>query len=281
MRRVDGALREAGTVLECVVNISEGRDRAVIDAIAAAAGADLLDVHTDPHHHRSVLTLIGERAPRAVATAAVERLDLRRHDGVHPRIGVVDVVPFVALAGSTMADAVRARDDFCRWAGEELQLPCFRYGPERTLPEVRRHAFGDLAPDCGPAVPHPSAGAAAVGARPLLVAYNVWLAEHDLALARRVAAAVRRPEVRALGLQVGDRVQVSMNLIDPLVVGPGVATDAVQALAEVAGCELVGLLPDAVLRGEDPARWRDLDLSADRTIEARLAAARSGEPERG
>lgn len=281
MRRVDGALREAGAVLECVVNISEGRDRAVIDAIAAAAGADLLDVHTDPHHHRSVLTLIGERAPRAVATAAVERLDLRRHDGVHPRIGVVDVVPFVALAGSTMADAVRARDDFCRWAGEELQLPCFRYGPERTLPEVRRHAFGDLAPDCGPSAPHPSAGAAAVGARPLLVAYNVWLAEHDLALARRVAAAVRRPEVRALGLQVGDRVQVSMNLIDPLVVGPGVATDAVQALAEVAGCELVGLLPDAVLRAEDPARWRDLDLSADRTIEARLAAARSGEPERG
>lgn len=278
MRRVGGSLREAGTVLECVVNISEGRDRAAIDAIASAAGADLLDVHTDPHHHRSVLTLIGEPAARAVATAAVERLDLRTHEGVHPRIGVVDVVPFVALGGSTMADAVRARDDFCRWAGRELQLPCFRYGPERTLPEVRRGAFGDLVPDCGPAAPHPSAGAAAVGARPLLVAYNVWLAEPDLALARRVAAAVRRPEVRTLGLQVGDRVQVSMNLIDPLAVGPGAATDAVAALAAVAGCELVGLVPEAVLEAEDPARWDELDLAADRTIEARLTAARAGDP---
>lgn len=281
MRRAHRPVGEAGSVLECVVNISEGRDPAVIDAIAAAAGADLLDVHTDPHHHRSVLTLVGERAPRAVAAAAVERLDLRTHEGVHPRIGVVDVVPFVALAGSTAGDALRARDDFCRWAGDELRLPCFRYGPERTLPEVRRGAFDGLVPDCGPAAPHPSAGAAAVGARPLLVAYNVWLAEPDLALARRVATAVRRPEVRTLGLQVGDRVQVSMNLIDPMAVGPGAATDAVAALAEVAGCELVGLVPEPVLRAEDPARWDELDLSADRTIEARLAAARPGDPARG
>jgi glutamate formiminotransferase len=276
MRQTAGALREAGPVLECVVNISEGRDGAVIDAIAAAAGADLLDVHTDPHHHRSVLTLVGEEAPRAVAVAAVDLLDLRRHDGVHPRIGVIDVVPFVALAGATPTDTVRARDDFCRWAGHELRLPCFRYGPERTLPDVRRGAFGELAPDCGPSAPHPSAGAAAVGARPVLVAYNVWLAEPDLALARRVASAVRRPGVRTLGLQVGHRVQVSMNLIDPLVVGPGAATDAVAALAEVTGCELVGLVPEAVLQAEDPARWDELDLAADRTIEARLALAGRG-----
>lgn len=258
-------------VLECVVNISEGRDRALIDAVAAAAGADLLDVHTDPHHHRSVLTLVGEATPRAVATAAVERIDLRDHDGVHPRIGAVDVVPFVALAGSTAEDALAARDRFADWAAAELAVPCFRYGPERTLPEIRREAFAGLAPDTGPAEPHPSAGAIAVGARPLLVAYNVWLRDPDLALARRIAGEVRSPQVRTLGLAVGDRVQVSMNLVEPTEVGPATVTDAVAALAPIAGCELVGLVPEAVLRAVPEPRWAELDLGADRTIEARLA----------
>lgn len=258
-------------MLECVVNISEGRDPAVIRAIASAAGDALLDVHTDADHNRSVLTLLGEAAPRSVAAAAVAALDLTEHDGAHPRIGVVDVVPFVALQGSTAADAVAARDRFCTWAGTELALPCFRYGTERTLPEVRRGAFSELSPDCGPSAPHPTAGAVAVGARPVLVAYNVWLAEPDLALAKRVAAALRSPSVRALGLQVGDEVQVSMNLIDPTVTGPGAATDAVAAQARVARCELVGLVPEAVLEREPAGRWDDLDLAPDRTIEARIS----------
>jgi glutamate formiminotransferase len=208
-----------------------------------------------------------------VATVAVERLDLRHHTGAHPRIGVVDVVPFVALEGSTHDEAVAARDAFCRWAAEELALPSFRYGTERTLPEVRRGAFAGLAPDHGPADPHPTAGAVAVGARPVLVAYNVWLADDDLELARRIAAELRSPTVRALGLAVGDRVQVSMNLIDPLVTGPGAVVDAIAAQTRVAGCELVGLVPDAVLAAEDPERWGALDLGPDRTIESRQAAA--------
>ncbi len=263
-------------VLECVVNISEGRDEGVIDAIAGAAGADLLDVHTDPHHHRCVLTLVGEEAPRAVAAAAVGRLDLRGHDGVHPRLGVVDVVPFVALEGSAPADAVAARDRFSAWLATEHGVPCLRYGPERTLPEVRRRAFVDLAPDDGPPEPHPTAGATAVGARPVLVAYNVWLGAADLALARQVASAVRGRDLRSLALRVGERVQVSMNLIAPAALGPAQAYDRVARVVEdlggsVAGAELVGLVPAEVLGAVPRARWSELDLAEERTIEARLA----------
>jgi glutamate formiminotransferase len=262
-------------VLECVINVSEGRDAAVIAAIASAAGRDLLDVHSDPHHHRSVLTVVGEDAARAVASRAVDLLDLRDHDGVHPRLGVVDVVPFVALDGAAPADAVDARDRFVAWFAAEHGVPCFRYGPERSLPDVRRHAFATLAPDAGPAAPHPTAGACAVGARALLVAYNVWLAEPDLERARAIAAAVRGPAVRALGLPVGDRVQVSLNLVDPERLGPGEAYDLVASTAatvgaSVDGAELVGLVPDAVLRREPTERWHELDLTAERTIESRL-----------
>jgi glutamate formiminotransferase len=260
-------------VLECVVNISEGRDLQVIGAIAAAAGRDLLDVHTDPDHHRSVLTLVGTDAVRSVAREAIARLDLRDHAGAHPRIGVVDVVPFVALDGSTPAEALAARDAFTVWAADELGVPCFRYGSERTLPEVRRLAFVGLDPDTGPPSPHPSAGAMAVGARPVLVAYNVWLTSPDLALARQIAKDIRGPAVRALGLQVGDHVQVSVNLVDPAAVGPAEVTDAVAARAGVARCELVGLVPAWVVRSTPIERWGSLDLAPDRTIEARLAAA--------
>jgi glutamate formiminotransferase / 5-formyltetrahydrofolate cyclo-ligase len=263
-------------VLECVVNVSEGRDEAVLAALAKACGGDLLDVHTDPHHHRSVFTLVGEEAPRALAAAAVDRLTLAGHDGVHPRIGVVDVVPFVPLGGATLAEAVAARDAFGAWAAETLGLPCFWYGPERTLPEVRREAWDSLAPDVGPPHPHPTAGAAAVGARLPLVAYNLWLAGADLATARTVAAELRSPAVRALGLAVGDEVQVSMNLVDPGVVGPAQVHDQVTARVQVARAELVGLVPQAVLDGVDVDRWDELDLAADRTIEARWAAAGGG-----
>ena len=263
-------------MLECVVNISEGRDRSLVAEIAAAAGPDLLDVHSDAHHHRSVLTLVGEEAPRAVATAAIAALDLRTHEGVHPRLGVVDVVPFVALDDATDADALLARDRFATWCASVHGVPCFTYGPERSLPDIRRRAFADLAPATGPASPHPTAGATAVGARPVLVAYNVWLADADVRTAQKVAAAVRAPGLRSLGLQVGDRAQVSMNLVDPHRLGPGAAYDLVRAAAEAAGVlpeggELVGLLPRAVLEAIDPERWSALDLSPERTIEARLA----------
>ena len=112
-------------------------------------------------------------------------MNLREHAGVHPRLGVVDVVPFVALPGSTEADALAARDRYGEWSADTLGVPCFRYGPERTLPDVRRGAFRALRPDDGPAEPHPSAGACAVGARPVLVAYNLWLGG-DVSVARRV-----------------------------------------------------------------------------------------------
>jgi glutamate formiminotransferase len=262
-------------VLECVVNLSEGRRDELIDDLAAAAGRDLLDVHRDGDHHRSVLTLVGEAAPRAVTARAVEVLDLRTHAGAHPRFGVVDVVPFVPLGSASLDDAIEARDRFASWAAADLGVPCFLYGPERSLPEVRRRAFHDLAPDQGPERPDPSRGAIAVGARPVLVAYNLWLEEPDLALARRVAAELRRPEVRALGLAVGTEVQVSMNLVAPLVVGPAVVYDAVAARTPIARAELVGLAPSAVVEAVPaPDRVR-LDLSLDRTIEARLERRRS------
>lgn len=267
---------QAGPVIECVVNISEGRDDAVLAALADSAGAALLDLHRDPDHHRSVLTLVGVDAVRAVARTAVDRIDLGTHDGVHPRIGVVDVVPFVALDGSTAADALAARDDYARWSAAELGVPCFLYGPERTLPDVRRGAFGELRPDHGPPAPHPTAGATAVGQRPLLVAYNVWLAEPDLALARRIAREIRSPRLRALGLAVGDAVQVSMNLVAPDRLGPAAAYDEVARRAEVARAELVGLVPEVVLAAVPRHRWTELDLAADRTIEARLAAVSGG-----
>ncbi len=261
------------------MNVSEGRDAAVLDALRSAAGDALLDVHTDAHHHRSVLTLAGPEelveAVRAVAEEGVRRIDLRRHDGVHPRLGAVDIVPFVPLAGGSLADAVGARDRFAVWAAEALGVPCFLYGPERSLPEVRREAFRGLEPDVGPAEPHPSAGAMCVGARPVLVAYNVWLAPGTpVAIARRVASELRGPAVRALGLDVGGRAQVSFNLIDPTAVGPAHVFDAVAARAPVERAELVGLVPATVLDAIPEDRWGSLDLDPAKTIEHRIATGR-------
>lgn len=251
-------------MVECVVNVSEGRRSAVLDALASAAGDDLLDLHADPHHHRAVLTLAGEDAPRAVATAAVASIDLRRHWGAHPRLGAIDVVPFVALDAGD--DAAGARDRFAAWIEDALGVPALTYGDGGpSLPDVRRTARRTVR------APHPTAGAVAVGVRGVLVAYNVVLAVPDLALARRVAAAVRGPGVRALGLAVGGEVQVSTNLVEPTVVGPADLHDRVAALAPVARAELVGLVPDEVLRAVPEDRWPALDLSPDRTIEARLA----------
>jgi glutamate formiminotransferase / 5-formyltetrahydrofolate cyclo-ligase len=277
--------------LECVVNVSEGCDQHAIDAIGGAAGRSLLDVHSDCDHHRSVFTLVAadvaaQGAVRALARAAVERLDLRDHVGAHPRIGVLDVVPWVALDGWPLHDAGQgasgrramvARDEFAGWASSELGLPVFLYGLERSLPEVRKRAWVSLAPDLGPLAPHPTAGAVAVGYRPLMVAYNLWLAGTDLAKAKAVAKALRSPEVRALAFPLGDAVQVSCNLLRPLVVGPAEIWDKVAAMATVRRAELVGLVPQAVLARIPVARWRELDLGPDKTIEARVAKSQKEE----
>jgi glutamate formiminotransferase / 5-formyltetrahydrofolate cyclo-ligase len=279
-------------VLECVPNLSEGCAGAIIKQLGAAAGACLLDVHSDCHHHRSVLTLAGRDEPvqvgvRDLARAVVRLLDLRQHTGAHPRFGVLDVVPWVALDGWPLRDqdgagegARKARDAFAHWASTELNLPVFLYGPERSLPEVRRGAWRALRPDLGPAAPHPTAGAVAVGCRPLMVAYNLWLAHADLTRAKAVAAAVRSPAVRALAFSLGSRVQVSCNLVRPLVVGPAAIWDEVAQLSPIAKAELVGLVPRAVLDRTPEERWGQLDLALDRTIEARLDETRSGSRDR-
>ncbi len=269
--------------LECVVNISEGRDGAMIDRLAATAGTYLLDVHRDPDHHRSVLTVAGlgpdvEAAVRDLARAAVAHLDLSAHAGVHPRIGVLDVVPWIALDDWPLGDgplivAAGARDRFIRWAADELGLPCFSYGPHRSLPDVRRQAWLTLDPDAGPPRPHRRAGASAVGARGVLVAYNLWLAKPDLDVARRIAASLRGPHLRTLGLEVGSEVQVSCNLIRPWILGPEEAFDAVALQAEVARGELVGLAPRTVLDAVPRHRWAELGLDPSITIEARLEQA--------
>ena len=268
-------------MLLCVLNLSEGRRPDVIDAIADTAGDDLLDIHTDAGHHRSVLTLVGEAAARAVTVAAVEKLDLRHHRGAHPRLGVVDVVPFVPLPEESLAGAVAARDRFVSWIGDELGIPAFPYGPASangpglaSLPEIRRSAFTSLAPAAGPREPHPRAGATSVGARPALVAYNLWLAAPDLALARSIARSLRSPAVRALGLRVGGAVQVSCNLVEPHITGPEAVYDTVARQAPVRRAELVGLVSEAVLTAIDRSRWTQLDLSPVRTVEARLGSFR-------
>lgn len=264
-------------MLACVINVSEGRDRAVIEALRLAGGSHLLDLHADSDHHRSVLTLAGpdvEDAARRVVSASLAHVDLRTHRGAHPRMGAADVVPFTPLAGASVHDAVAARGRLARWAADELGLPCFLYGPERSLPEIRRNAFAALAPDTGPTHPHPTGGATAVGARGPLVAYNLWLGPGSGPdVARTVATAVRGPGIQALGLQIGDRAQVSCNLVDPLAVGPDAAFDAVAEHAEVARAELVGLVPARVLEAIPSHRWQVLDLGPTRTIEARLEEA--------
>jgi glutamate formiminotransferase len=267
-------------VLECVVNVSEGRLAGVLSELAEAAGSCLLDLHSDAGHHRSVFTLAGPATPLregvdSLAAACLARLNVNDHHGAHPRIGVLDVVPWVPFTGwplraTALPAAIEARNRFARWAGQTLSLPCFLYGPERSLPELRRQAWVTLQPDEGPAQPHPTAGAAAVGARPPLVAYNVWLATGDVALAGSIAAEIRSESVRALGLQVGDGVQVSCNLIDPWRIGPEVVFDAVASRVAVARAELVGLVPASVLDAVPRHRWPELDLGPSRTIEARL-----------
>jgi len=271
-------------VFECVINISEGRELSILDELSAVAGPSLRDRHHDVFHHRSVFTLIDEpdelvRGVHAIIRHAYLRLDLRTHVGVHPRFGVVDVVPFVALDPARSHEACRLRDETAAWLSSNFSVPVFLYGAMddgtiRTLPEVRRRAFATLAPDQGPDLAPETLGAVAVGCRAILVAWNVWLRGVDLADARRIAAALRRPSVRALAFKVGDDVQVSCNLVDVHAVRVSDLYDEVVSMianGSVLKCELVGLAPRSLLDADDPERWTQLGLSGEATIEARIA----------
>lgn len=302
-------------LLECVPNFSEGRDRAVVGRLRAAVtgvpGVELLDWSSDPSHHRSVLTFVG--APDAAVegafagiAAAREAIDLRGHRGVHPRIGAADVVPFVPMPGATMADAVAAARALGERVGRELEIPVYLYGhaasrPERVhLFDVRRGEFELLAatlgvdprrdPDCGPRRIHPTAGAVAIGARDVLVAFNVHLGGAELLpVARAVARAVREssgglPGVRALGLEVDGQAQVSMNLVDLARTPLRVAFESVRREAEARGAsvtwsELIGLVPEReVLLAGGAEALRLRGVGPERYLERRVrdAAARLG-----
>lgn len=261
--------------LESVPNVSEGRDTRLVTAIAAAfasAGARVLDTHVDPHHHRAVVTLVGddrelEDGLVAGIDEACRRIDLRRHDGVHPRVGAADVVPVVPLTPDALPGAEAVGREVGRRVAEELGLPVFFYG---SLGDGRRPAYfrrggpeelqrridaGELAPACGPTRLDPRSGAVLVGVRPPLIAFNLELAG-PLEVAQEVAAAVREssgglPGVQALGLQLAQGVvQVSTNVIDlsatPLhVVVERIAREAAARGTRVGGGELVGLVPAA------------------------------------
>lgn len=287
-------------MLECVANVSEGRKLDVLTALSTACGPSLLDLHLDPDHHRSVFTLAGpgprgaEAAVRALARAVVRHVEIGAHTGVHPRFGVLDVVPFIAL-GPTRAErevAIEAARSFARWWSEAQGVPVFLYDdadPDGCdLPTTRRRAFKFRAPDHGPSAPHPQLGATAVGARKPLVAINCELVTQRIEVARRVAMAVRESDggleaVRALAFALPStgRTQVSMNLVDLDRTGVQEAVLHVRELArlertDVAGVELVGLVPRSEIDrcSDEFLRWSGLD--ADLTIEARLAAAGEG-----
>ncbi len=300
-----------GPLLESVPNFSEGRRAEVVDEIVAAfAGAHpdvlVLDRSSDPDHNRSVLTLAGPgpalvEAAVSGAAACARLIDLTRHRGVHPRMGALDVLPFVPLdplGPAADGDGVRLALEAGRRLVERTGVPVYFYGraarrPERSeLPSVRGRGFEELAraarrdpdraPDLGGPGLHPTAGATAVGVRPLLIAYNVGLAGEDLELARRIARAVRErdgglPAVRALGLALEGRrmTQVSMNLLDFRVTPPATAFAAVAELAgragvEVVESEIVGLVPQAAVAGVDPLSLKLRGFSRGRLVEERI-----------
>jgi glutamate formiminotransferase len=272
-------------MLECVANVSEGRDMVALRAVAERCGESLIDVHTDPDHHRSVFTLAGPAetdvvpASRNLAAAVAGHISIAGHSGVHPRVGALDVVPFVALGGSRAerAEAADAAHDFGSWWAASYGVPVFFYDdadPDgRHLPNIRRDGFTRRPPDFGPGAPHPILGATAVGARRPLVAINLVLATREVAVARRIAGAIRErdgglPGVRALGfpLESKERSQVSMNLVDLDRTGIEEACEAVRELAlrdhtEVAAVEVVGLVPRAYLDrcSVDFLEWAKID----------------------
>jgi glutamate formiminotransferase len=317
---------ELTRLIECVPNVSEGRRSEVVDEIVAAfAGADpevlVLDRSSDPDHHRTVITLMGSGpalvgAAVAGARACARLIDLNHHRGVHPRMGALDVLPFVPFGAETRLrggddpdlDCAALAERAGRRIAAEAGVPAYLYGAAArhpgwaALPAVRGRGFEALraalaagdpekAPDFGGPGLHPTAGATAVGAREVLIAYNVELAGADLALARRIASTVRErdgglPAVRAMGVTLPTRgeepglVQVSMNLLDYRVTPPATAYAAVAELAErdgarVEASEIVGLVPAGALDKVDPADLRLRDFTTDLLLETRLLQALS------
>lgn len=271
-------------IVECVPNFSEGRDQNVIaelrETILSVPGVKLLDVQSDPSHHRSVFTFIGtpegasEAAFRAIRLAC-QRIDLTRHKGEHPRMGATDVVPFVPVTGVTMDECVALAKALGERVGKELQIPVFLYAraattPEReSLPRIRKGEFEGLReaigkdpsrrPDYGPERIHPTAGATAIGARPFLVAYNIYLDTSDVRVAEEIAREIRTsggglPAVQAKGFDVGGKAQVSMNLLDVDLTSPHRAFGEVSQKAATRGVkvltsEIVGLVPERAVLG--------------------------------
>jgi|SRR5579884_681243 len=287
--------------LEAVPNFSEGRDRSVIKEIgrALAECSQLLDVHSDVDHNRTVYTLVGgERALVEALTSGIavarRRIDLRRHAGVHPRIGAADVVPIVPLRPRDMDRAKEVALDVARRLAEELDLSVFLYGEigggrgpaffrrGGTSELQRRIDAGELVPDFGPARLDPGAGGVIVGARRPLIAFNVNLAGADVAIAREIAAVIREsgggfPGVRALGLDLPStgRAQVSMNVEDWEAAALHDIVDAVDREArgrgaEVTGSELVGLMPAGAAAAAAGSILRIDGFDASRLIEVRL-----------
>ena len=292
-------------LVESVPNFSEGRRLDVVEHLASAVtstpGVHLLDRTSDASHNRSVLTLAGEAdavaeaLERAVAVA-VHEIDMEAHSGEHPRIGAVDVIPFVPLAGTTIDDCVELARRFGRRIAERFELPVYLYAKAATRPErvkladIRRGGYEGLRaeieqpgrePDFGPARMHPSAGAVAVGARPFLIAWNINLASADRDLAVRIARRIREsggglPKVQANGFMIEElgRAQVSMNLLDFAVTPMWVVWETVRDVAaedgaELAESELIGLAPLAAL--QDVADRAGSP--SDDPVERRLAAA--------
>ena len=294
-------------LVESVPNVSEGRRLDVVDRLAAAlesvAGVYLLDRTSDASHHRSVFTLAGEHGPvlealERLVGAAVELIDMNRHQGEHPRIGAVDVVPFVPLAGTSLRDCVDLANEFGARISERFDIPVFLYAEAATRPDrvrladVRRGQYEGLRaeigqngrePDYGPAVVHPTFGALAVGARPFLIAYNINLASDDVELARRIARRVREsggglPRVQGNGFWIEElgRAQVSMNVLDYTTTPLWRVWETVRDVAaedgiELAESELIGLAPtDAFLGVAD-----HVGAPSSAPVEDRLAAAAS------
>ena len=287
--------------LESVPNFSEGRDRATIAAIgeALSGGVRLLDVHSDPDHNRSVFTLVGRDdalvdALFAGISCARDRIDLRRHEGAHPRIGAADVVPLVPLRSDDMERARAVASELARRVGEELRLPVFLYGelaPGRgpsffrqggTEELAERLRRGEVKPDFGPGELDPAAGGVIVGARRPLIAFNVDLADATVEDARAIASAIRErdggfPGVRALGLDLpgAGRVQVSMNVEDWEAsalheILARIDSEASARGIRVAGSELVGLMPAGAAAAAAGAALRIEGFDASRLIETRL-----------
>lgn len=292
-------------LVECVPNFSEGRRRDVVDAIAgrvsATAGVHLLDRSSDADHNRSVLTFAGTAdavtaAMESAVEEAIARIDMNHHDGQHPRIGAVDVIPFVPLSGTTMDEAIELARGFGQRIAERFDLPVYLYAKaalrsdREVLADIRKPQFEGLralihesgnAPDFGPARIHATAGAVAVGARPFLIAYNINLETRDLELAKGIARRVRErsgglPRVQALGLELAELgcVQVSMNLLDFSVTPMWLVWQTVTELAyqegvEARESELIGLVPLAAL--VDVADHADVP--ADLPVETRITRA--------